>query len=346
MNNSNKKNLEQLIAKHGQSIVKDKMRCESLIRDYYIGSILERNLLIQSLKIGIPQELLSNQKNPQLELILRRSISNMQNSYGIKDELTNWVLEIWKKVLILPNTQQKQTIPPLENPTELIVDLGKNLNLEMVIIPAGKFMMGSPVYENGRKDDEKQHDVALAKLFYMGRIQVTQEQWEVVMMTYPSQKKGAKLPVTNVSWEDAQEFIKKLNTKTKGGYRLPTEAEWEYACRAGTTTAYSFGDKIMPKDANYKDSKLRELVPVGSYIPNAFGLYDMHGNVWEWCEDWYGSYPECDIKDPKGPDEGEYRVLRGGSFSSYELSARSSYRTSYSPFNRFNHRGFRLARTL
>jgi formylglycine-generating enzyme len=111
-----------------------------------------------------------------------------------------------------------------------------------------------------------------------------------------------------------KEFIKKLNAKTDGGYRLPTEAEWEYACRAGTSTAYSFGDKITPKDANYDDSEIGKPVVVGSYKPNAFGLYDMHGNVWEWCENWYGDYPAGAVTDPKGPAKGEYRVLRGGSF--------------------------------
>ena len=160
--------------------------------------------------------------------------------------------------------------------------------------------------------------------------------------------KGGKLPVTDVSWEDCQEFIKKLNMKTDGGYRLPTEAEWEYACRAGTTTAYSFGDKITPKDANINGDRIKA---VGSYKPNAFGLYDMHGNVWEWCEDWKGGYGTPGdystgaVKDPKGTTTGTYRVLRGGSFVDRESRARSSIRVNGIPSIRSGTDGLRLART-
>ncbi len=228
---------------------------------------------------------------------------------------------------------------------EVKEDLGHGVSLEMVLIPAGTFMMGSPASEAGRITNETSHKVTLTKGFNLGIYTVTQEQWESVMGKNPSDTKGAKLPVTNVSWEDCQEFIKKLNAKPNGGYRLPTEAEWEYACRAGTTTAYSFGDKITPKDANYKDSKIGKPIEVGSYEPNAFGLYDMHGNVWEWCEDWYADYPAGSVTDPKGPATGEDRVLRGGSFDNFVSIARSSYRSYGSPTSRSYFNGFRLART-
>jgi len=217
--------------------------------------------------------------------------------------------------------------------------------LEMILIPAGTLKMGSPESEKGRNDDEVQHEVIITKPFYMGKYEVTQEQWEAVMGKNTSDTEGAKLPVTDVSWEDCQEFIKKLNAKTDGGYRLPTEAEWEYACRAGTTTAYSFGITITPKDANYRDSKIRKPVPVGSYKPNAFGLYDMHGNVWEWCEDWFGVFPAKLLKDPMGPAKGLDRVLRGGSFLNYDSDARSSRRMNNTPTSRDFNDGFRLART-
>jgi formylglycine-generating enzyme required for sulfatase activity/tRNA A-37 threonylcarbamoyl transferase component Bud32 len=226
-------------------------------------------------------------------------------------------------------------------------DLGKGVKLDLVLIPAGKFMMGSPASEKGRRDNETQHEVTLTKPYYMGKYEVTQEQWESVVGNNPSIKtKGAKLPVTDVSWNDCQEFIKKLNAKTNGGYRLPTEAEWEFACRAGTSTVYSFGDKITPQDANYGDSKIGKSVAVGSYKPNAFGLYDMHGNVWEWCEDWFAGFPAGAATDPKGPATEGNLVLRGGSFGDADSFARSSYRFVYSPFYRDIYGGFRLARTV
>ena len=224
-------------------------------------------------------------------------------------------------------------------------ELAEGINLEMVLIPAGKFMMGSPESEKGRSTGENQHEVTITKPFYMGKYEVTQEQWEAVIGHNPSIKtKGARLPVTGVTWFDCQEFVKKLNGKTNGGYRLPTEAEWEYACRAGTTTAYSFGDKITPKDANYNDSKIGKPMKVGSYTPNKFGLYDMHGNVFEWCEDWHGEYPFA-VTDPKGPATGEIRVFRGGSFSDDGSGARSSGRIIISPANRGSIGGCRLVRT-
>ena len=227
-----------------------------------------------------------------------------------------------------------------------VIELGKYVKLEMVLIPAGKFKMGSPANEKGRGFDETQHEVTLTKPFYMGKYEVTQEQWFEIMGVNPSRKNGRMFPVTNVSWEDCQEFIKKLNKKTDGGYRLPTESEWEYACRAGTSTAYSFGDKITPKEANYSGSKIDKPVAVGSYKPNAFGLYDMHGNVFECCEDWYGNYPAGAVIDPKGPATGKYRVLRGGSFLVTESGARSSGRGYNSPTDRlYDGLGFRLART-
>ena len=256
-----------------------------------------------------------------------------------------------------------------------VVDLGRGVKLEMVLVPAGKFMMGFTkkeladfkvdLQEGLKKELEKelgkedldfvdilislqgmQHEVTLTKPYYMGKYEVTQAQWVAVMNKNPSTTKGANLPVTNVSWIDCQEFIKKLNEKTKSVYRLPTESEWEYACRAGTTTAYSFGDKITPKDANYDDSKIGKPAVTGSYKPNAFGLYDMHGNVYEWCEDWHEDYQAGAVIDPKGPGTGESRVvLRGGSFFHNVSTARSSNRFFYTPTFRYFNYGFRLART-
>ena len=213
------------------------------------------------------------------------------------------------------------------------IDLGNGVKLEMVLIPAGKFMMG---------DQGRDHQVTLTKPFYLGKYEVTQEQWQSVMRNNPSRTKGSNLPVTNVLWNDCKEFIKKLNTKTSGGYRFPTEAEWEFACRTGTSTAYSYGDSITTNQANFASSDTKA---VGSYKANAFGLYDMHGNVWEWCEDWYGGYSGDAVTDPKGSATGDSHVLRGGSFDAGAGHARSSSRGYILPISRYDGFGFRLART-
>jgi len=224
-------------------------------------------------------------------------------------------------------TAQMELAKNLEKLMEEQIDLGKSVMLEMVLIPAGKFLMGSPGSEVGRKDNEAQHEVTLTKPFYMGKYEVTQEQWQAVMVDNPSQIKGARLPITNVSWNDCQDYIKKLNAKTNGGYRLPSEAEWEFACRAGTTTAYSYGDNITKSDANYGPGG--KSVAVGGYKPNSFGLFDMHGNVWEWCEDFKTE---------------TNHILRGGSFGFKESTARSSHQGNYIPTYQDIFGGFRLVR--
>lgn len=229
---------------------------------------------------------------------------------------------------------------------EGVVQEKRKLEIEMVLIPAGRFIMGSPDFEEGRSDDESQHEVIISKPFYMGKYTVTQEEWQSVMGNNPSRKaRGSKLPVTDLSWRDCWQFIKKLNSNTDGGYRLPSEAEWEYACRAGKKTAFSFGNYYTMNDANFESKNLEV---VGQYSPNAFGLHDMHGNVWEWCEDWYKEdYPEGTVTDPKGPSNGVFRVLRGGSFEDFASKARCSSRFYSSPsLPNGSTFGFRLARTI
>ena len=248
-------------------------------------------------------------------------------------------------VASISNSSKSKNPTQSNDTTEMKFGLSKvaaAIEKEMVLIPSGKFKMGSPELEAGRENDETQHEVTLTKPFYMGQYEVTQEQWEAVMGGNPSSSKGAKLPVTDVSWKDCQEFIEKLNASTKGGYRLPTESEWEHACRAGTSTAYSYGDSLTKSDANVNGESTKA---VGSYKPNAFGLYDLHGNVWEWCNDWTADYPKGAVTNPKGVATGDRRVLRGGSFGSYVSEARSSNRSNGAPSNRYVFVGFRLART-
>ena len=225
-----------------------------------------------------------------------------------------------------------------------IVDIGKGVSLELLIVPAGKFTMGSPISEPGRTNNELEHEVTISKSFFLGKYEVTQVQWEAIMDDNPSSEGGAKLPVTDVSYEDCQKFIKKLNEKTSGGFRLPTEAEWEYACRAGTKTRYTVGERFGKDQANFLDSKIGKPVVVGSYKPNAFGFYDMHGNVDEWCNDWYEPYSKEPILNPKGPPEGKYRVLRGGAFNFDASYQRSAIRNFIRPTDRDHNLGFRIAR--
>ena len=239
------------------------------------------------------------------------------------------------------------------------VTLANGVKLEMVKIKAGTFTMGSPAGELGRDSEETQHKVTLTQDYWMGKFEVTQAQWQAVMGNNPSRFKGDNRPVEQVSWNDAKEFCNKLNEKYAGklpaGYKfdLPTEAQWEYACRAGTTTPFSYGYasdlKKMNFDGNYpygggsKGVYREKTVDVKSLrYCNAWGVYNMHGNVREWCRDWSGSYTG-DATDPVGPSSGSYRVARGGGWSDYAKWCRSAYRNGYSPGYRCNFIGFRLA---
>jgi len=198
--------------------------------------------------------------------------------------------------------------------------------------------------------------VTLTKSFHLGRTVVTQGQWEAVMGTTPWKgkpfvKEGDDYAASYVSWEDAVEFCRKLSEKEGVEYRLPTEAEWEYACRAGTTTAYSFGDDESQLGEYAWYAGNASLVGeeyahiVGQKKPNPWGLHDMHGNVWEWCQDVYGEYARGDVTDPMGSPQGEIRVLRGGAFGNLASNLRSAYRGGNQPVNRYNYNGFRAART-
>jgi len=251
---------------------------------------------------------------------------------------------------------------------ETVLDLGNNVKMRLVLIPAGKFMMGSPATEGGRNSEEgPQHEVTISKSFYMGVFEVTQEQYEQVMGDNPSYFKGSGNPVENIaSWDDAVAFCKKLSTKTGKKVTLPTEAQWEYACRAGTTTAFHTGDALKPGQANAniqqtsnpgvwdaimalvgrssaQKTSLRT-TPAGSFPPNGFGLYNMHGNVSEWCSDWYSMkyYAHSPKTDPQGPDSKFDRVVRGGNWGASPQFCRSAFRDHYSPTSRGNDIGFRV----
>jgi sulfatase modifying factor 1 len=239
-----------------------------------------------------------------------------------------------------------------------------SLGMAFVLIPAGTFVMGSPPTEPFRDKGETQHPVKISRPFYLQVTDVTLAQWWALMgrKLMDPRKGPGDFPVTRVSWYDCRDFIKALNERHEGTYRLPTEAEWEYAARAGTTTAYSWGDDIDCTRAMYANNSLKSPqcigevkarglkpdgpAPVKSYPPNPWGLFDMHGNIWQWCRDRFGSYSTTLQVDPGGPPSGIMRVRRGGSWYRYGYSCRSANRAFAHPASRFRTTGFRLVREV
>jgi len=216
--------------------------------------------------------------------------------------------------------------------------------IEFVLIPAGTFIMGSAEFSNVTP-----HQVTISRPFYLGKYPITQREWMLVIGNNPSSFKGDNRPVETVSWNDCQEFIRKLNAREGvNKYRLPTEAEWEYACRADSKTRFCFGDgdHILSQYAWFDENSGDETHPVGQLNPNDWGLYDMHGNVWEWCYDWYEDYQVRSLTDPSGPSSGSIRVCRGGGWLNGAEGCTSAYRIDYDPGNRNHNLGFRLARSL
>jgi sulfatase modifying factor 1 len=257
-------------------------------------------------------------------------------------------------------TPTPTTVPSSEGPGVGEAWKDPITGMEFVGIPKGCFQMGSPASEPDRDSEEEPvHQVCLDG-FWMGKYEVTQAQWRKIMGNNPSNFQGDTRPVERVSWNDVQTFLQTLNKKSGknpplplpgGEFRLPTEAEWEYAARAGTQTAYSFGNDAnqLGDYAWYGANSGNRTHPVGQLKPNGFGLYDMHGNVSEWCQDWYDSYLKESVSNPQGPDSGSSRVIRGGSWSRGAGSCRSAVRSYDAPDDRFDSLGrgvgFRLLRT-
>jgi formylglycine-generating enzyme required for sulfatase activity len=240
----------------------------------------------------------------------------------------------------------------------LTLSLDHGVEMKLALIPAGTFPMGSPAGESGRQGNESpQRQVRISAPFYMGIHEVTQAQYAAVMGSNPSHFRGEQNPVESVSHNDAVEFCRKLSGKTGREVRLPTEAEWEYACRAGTIGPFHTGETISTAQANYDGNYIygngkkgvfrQKTFPVGSFDANDFGLYDMHGNVWEWCSDWYqDSYSDLPSQAPKGPNTGVIRVLRGGSWLNNPRYCRSAYRNWSAPGVTYFSNGFRVVVSL
>ncbi len=267
-------------------------------------------------------------------------------------------------ILFLPGlvaaASEQRTAPDMgartsSSTTDLATYTSPSMGAKFVLIPSGTFIMGSEISESGGDSNETQHHVTISRSFYIQTTEVTQGQWKVVTGNNPSHFSncGDDCPVEQVSWNDVQKFIRKLNSiEGTDKYRLPTEAEWEYAARAGTTSRFPWGNQNDCAKANYgngfsqecKGTNPGKTMKVASFAPNAWGLYDMHGNVLEWVQDWKGNYSAGSVSDPQGPSSGLVRVFRGGSWIDDARSCRSAVRGVSDPGNSYDLLGFRLLR--
>jgi len=267
-------------------------------------------------------------------------VNTMTGTHEIYAKAGNQKTEV--KTLTLSDGESKQVILAFSSEPPLL----KKLGIEMVDITAGSFSMGSDDGWFGEsQDDETVHQVTLSA-FQIGKYEITQGQWQTVMGSNPSNfdRCGDTCPVAQVPWKEVQKFIHKLNQQTGENYRLPTEAEWEYACRSGGKDQKYCGGNNLDQLGWYGDNSNGKTHPVGQKKANGLGLYDMNGNVWEWVQDWYGPYSSNHSTPSSSPASGSNRVLRGGSWNSNDSVSRSAYRRSYSPFNSYGNMGFRLAR--
>jgi len=311
--------------------------------------------------IGQADKKIKNLGSGEHKIVFIMGNKELEGNFDLEPGDTLRLKAHFKKNLIINETEQesvrKAELPKNEQTASPTGTITEPLpGMKFVWIPPGSFLMGSPPGERGRRHNEAQHLVTLTKGFYLQTTEVTQGQWKEVMGDNPSyfSSCGEDCPVERVSWEDVQEFIRRLNQRENSNrYRLPTEAEWEYAARAGSTTAFANGeirdtgcrDPNLDKIGWYCGNSGEKTHPVARKQPNAWGLHDMHGNVWEWCRDWEGDYPSAAVTDPTGPLSGEYRVVRGGSWTRGARRCRSAFRGAALPGGLDLRLGFRLART-
>jgi len=363
--------LQKLIAEQGKETLLNTAKCKALLSDYTRNEYKrESRFLSQALDAGVQKAI---DKAENIKICKLQQIRLLHEDYGLDEKVAAGVVDTL--ALILRGDTGKTEIQAVQSQpahTQPSAPLQSPASGGFVLINGGTFTMGSPKNEQERNDNEgPQHQVTVSS-FNMGKYEVTQKEYQEVMGANPSYFKGDNLPVEQVSWFDAIEYCNRRSQKeglilvyvvngtnvvwnqNANGYRLPTEAEWEYACRAGTTTPFNTGKNITTSQANYngnypykknaKGTYFDKPTPVGSFYPNNWGLYDMHGNVWEWCWDWYADYHRGAQTDPLGASSEFYRVDRGGGWGNNAHHLRSAYRNGITSSNRHNDLGFRLVR--
>jgi len=375
VNNIVREKLKEVLTRLGHDIYQNPSTLKGALQDLAGDRKAEINALVLAAEEKIPQELISTDNLP-IQMLISRLTRKLQDSYGMTEATARWAVESWALTLGKYTEAEIASLNPVSTPTTpqatnastsssnpvrvisppaptapanvsgFIEDLGNGLKIEMVKIPAGSFAMGSP----GSGNETPLHRVDVRE-FYMGKYAVTQAQYQEIAKSNPSHFKGADLPVEEVSWQDAKNFCQYLNIYTGKNYRLPSEAEWEYACRAGSRGLYCFGDEenLLEQYAWYSKNSGATTHAVGQKKPNGYGLYDMHGNVWEWGEDvWHENYngaPSDGSAWVSGGDN-RYRLLRGGGWYDDANVCRAASRDWYDPDDGDYNVGFRLVCVL
>jgi formylglycine-generating enzyme required for sulfatase activity len=371
--------LNALIVRYGHALSEDPPRCEAMLRDLCGQHKREIFILVNALKQRVAADLLGGNGGLPAPLMIGRLRKRLEDELALTAEAAHWAVETWAlalRVIAGPvplaaaTTAPPRAQPPVVATTPIRSPAGpapRPLAPDMIQIPAGRFLMGSPPDEPGRYDNEGPQHWVQIPAFALGKHAVTFDQWDACVAAggcnHRPEDQGwgrGQRPVINVSWDDAQQYIRWLSRETGKTYRLPSEAEWEYATRAGTNAPFSTGDCISTTLANYNGDQdyngcgaktgvfLGKTQPVASYPENPWGLYDMHGNIWEWVEDcWHDSYAGAPTDaTPWRRANSPRHVVRGGSWSFYPRFLRSAYRYRYAKDLRDLALGFRVARTL
>jgi len=365
VNDGVRQKLSEIIKRYGHDICNEPKRCKGLLLDHCAGDRREVFVLVSALEEQVVTDLLAGLGGQSRDAVAGRLARRLVDRRALADDAARWAVESWALALgvsaesaIVPRPESRPSHGPTGRPADLITTRVGTVPLKL--IQAGEFWMGSPDNDPEAFDDEKpRHKVRISESFYLGVTPVTQAQYKAVTGMSPSRFQARpKNPVESVSWYEVIRFCNRLSIKegltpyyaVRGstrvrivggsGYRLPTEAEWEHACRAGTETRYYFGyrEARLGEHAWYSANSEAQTRPVGRKHPNTFGLYDMHGNVWEWCWDGY------DNDDPPGADGAGRRVLRGGGWGDRPQDLWSAMRYCYAPHARYDHLGFRIAR--